>query len=208
MHLELYDPLNTSEINVAGRRVPLESDLTTPLAYALSQEELQDLDSSTAGLLNPAKAAKLQGLYMLQPYQPGKIPVLMVHGLWSSPITWMEMFNDLRGAPEIRDTYQFWFYLYPTGQPFWHSAAAMRKDLAEARQILDPQRRQPALDQMVLVGHSMGGLVSRLQTIDSGQQFWGTVSEKPFDVVQANYETKQDLARHVLLPARRRRCNA
>ena len=132
-------PLNTSEINVDGRSVPLESDLTTPLAYALNQKQLRNLDSSTAGLLNPAQTEKLQGLYMLEPYQPGKIPVLMIHGLWSSPITWMEMFNDLRGAPEIRDRYQFWFYLYPT-RP---AVLAQRRrncgsDLAEARQIIDP----------------------------------------------------------------------
>ena len=62
---------------------------------------------------------------MVQPYEPGKIPVLMVHGLWSTPMTWMEMFNDLRSQPEIRDHYQFWFYLYPTGQPFWLSAARL-----------------------------------------------------------------------------------
>ncbi len=194
VHLELYDPLNTSEINVGGRRVPLESDLTTPLAYALSQKELQALDSSTIGLLNPAQTAKLQGLYMLEPYQPGKIPVLMVHGLWSSPITWMEMFNDLRGSPEIRSRYQFWFYLYPTGQPFWNSAAQLREDLAEARRIIDPKHRQPALDQMVLVGHSMGGLLSRLQTIESGNEFWNVVSEKPFEAIKATPETRRELA--------------
>jgi hypothetical protein len=194
VHLELYDPLNTHEISVNGRRVPLESDLTTPLAYALNQPELQDLDSSTVGLLDPAKTAKLQGLYMLEPYQPGKIPVLMVHGLWSSPITWMEMFNDLRGSPEIRDRYQFWFYLYPTGQPFWYSAAQMRRDLAAAREIIDPQHKQVALDQMVLVGHSMGGLISRLQTIDSGNEFWNIVAEKPFDSVHASPETQAKLA--------------
>ena len=103
VHIELHDPLNTvGTSSVDGRGVPLESDLTTPLAYALNQKRLRNLDSSTAGLLDPAQTEKLQGLYMLEPYQPGKIPVLMVHGLWSSPITWMEMFNDLRRAPEIR----------------------------------------------------------------------------------------------------------
>lgn len=194
VHLELYDPLNTSEINIDGRLVPLESDLTTPLAYALNQKELRNLDSSTAGLLNPAKTEKLQGLYMLEPYHPGKIPVLMIHGLWSSPITWMEMFNDLRGAPEIRSRYQFWFYLYPTGQPFWRTALALRRDLALARQIIDREHRQPALDQMVLVGHSMGGLVAHLQTLDSRNDFWNIVSDRPFQLVKATDETKRDLA--------------
>ena len=109
---------------------------------------------------------------MVQPYEPGKIPVLMVHGLWSSPMTWMEMFNDLRSSPEIRRHYQFWFYLYPTGQPFWLSAAQLRHDLAEMRaSARSRSTSEPALDQMVLVGHSMGGLVSQLQTLDSGDDY-------------------------------------
>jgi pimeloyl-ACP methyl ester carboxylesterase len=194
VHVELHDPLNTSDISIDGRAVPLESDLTTPLAYSLDQKQLQPLDSSTAGLLNPAQTEKLQGLYMLEPYQPGKIPVLMIHGVWSSPITWMEMFNDLRGAPEIRNRYQFWFYLYPSGQPFWYSAATLRRDLAEARQTIDPYRRQSALDQMVLVGHSMGGLVAELQTLDSGNNFWNIISDKPFDMIKASPQVQRDLA--------------
>ncbi|MGD9721520.1 MAG: hypothetical protein AB7O59_06470 [Pirellulales bacterium] len=193
-YLELHDPLNTAEISVDGRRVPLESDLTTPLAYALNQDDLRNLDSSTVGLLNVAQTKKLQGLYMLEPYQPGKIPVIMIHGLWSSPITWMAMFNDLRGAPEIRNRYQFWFYLYPSGQPFWYSAADFRRDLAQARELLDPDHRQVALDQMVLVGHSMGGLLARLQTVESGNDFWNIVSKQPFQVVKASDETRQHLA--------------
>ncbi len=194
VHIELHDPLNCCELSVNNRSVPLESDLTTPLAYALNQKQLRSLDSSTAGLLDPAETVNLQGLYMLEPYQPGKIPVLMIHGIWSSPITWMEMFNDLRGAPEIRSRYQFWFYLYPSGQPFWYSAATLRKDLAEARAMIDPNRRQPALDQMVLVGHSMGGLIAHLQTIESRNDFWNIISEKPFELIKAPENVKKDLA--------------
>lgn len=196
--LELYDPLTTAEIVVCGRRVPLESDVTTPLAYYLSDPAFtKQIDISTLGLLQPEKAASVKGLYMLEPYSPDKIPVLMVHGLWSSPITWMEMFNDLRSSPELRDRYQFWFYLYPSGQPFWHSAAQLREDLAQLREALDPQRRAPALDQMVLVGHSMGGLVSRLQTIDSRDDYWHVLSEVPFDQIKGDPELKASLEKVV-----------
>ena len=76
---------------------------------------------------------------MLQPFQPNKIPVVMVHGLWSSPMTWMEMFNDLRSMPELSRNYQFWFYMYPTGQHFMLSAADMRRDMAEMRKVFDPK---------------------------------------------------------------------
>jgi hypothetical protein len=106
----------------------------------------------------------------------------------------MEMFNDLRSDPQIRNYYQFWFYLYPTGQPFWFSAAQMRQDLAEMREKLDPQGTCAALDQTVLVGHSMGGLVSKLQTVDSGNEFWATLSDKPFTELSADDELRNGLA--------------
>ncbi|MBX3424428.1 MAG: alpha/beta fold hydrolase [Pirellulales bacterium] len=192
--LELYDPLEATSVAVAEAKVPLETDLSTPLAHFLSQPALDDDRVSTLGLLKPEKVAQLTGLYMLEPYRPDKIPVVMVHGLWSSPVTWMEMFNDLRSDPYLRDYYQFWFYLYPTGQPFWYSAGRMREDLAVMRQTLDPARREPALDQMVLVGHSMGGLVSKLQTVDSRDAFWKTVSEKPFAELQAEEAQRKELA--------------
>jgi pimeloyl-ACP methyl ester carboxylesterase len=105
----------------------------------------------------------------------------------------MEMFNDLRSLPEIRNNYQFWFYLYPTGQPFWLSARALRNDLAEVRGALDPNRQEPALDQMVLVGHSMGGLVSELQTLHSGDDYWKLVSKEPLDQVKADADVREKL---------------
>jgi len=192
--LELYDPLDQPTVQIASAEVPLETDLSTPLAHTLSQPALDDSKLSTLGLLKPEKAKSLSGLYMLEPYQHDKIPVVMVHGLWSSPATWMEMFNDLRSDPQVREHYQFWFYLYPSGQPFWFSAAEMREDLAHMRQSLDPGKVYPALDQIVLVGHSMGGLVSKLQTVDSGNDFWNVLSEQPFAEVDADPEVLTGLA--------------
>jgi len=195
--LELYDPLEGCDIAVDNRLAPLETDFSTPLAYFLNSPSFKELDLSTSGLFNPGSehAMATRGLYMLEPYQPGKIPVLMVHGLWSSPLTWMEMFNDLRYTRELRNRYQFWFYMYPTGQPFWQTATQLREDLAQARAIVDPERRDVALDQMVLVGHSMGGLVSRWQTLESQDNFWHLVSQNKLDDLKAKPELKDGLAR-------------
>ncbi|HEY5315919.1 MAG TPA: alpha/beta fold hydrolase, partial [Pirellulales bacterium] len=189
--IELHDPLASPDILLGSRRVPLESDLSTPLAYFLNRPVFTRL--ADYGLLLPDRAQSLTGLYMLQPYQPEKIPVVLVHGLWSSPLTWTEMFNDLRSQPEINQHFQIWFYLYPTGQPFWTSATRMREDLARMRQVLDPDHREPALDQMVLVGHSMGGLIARLQTLNSREDFWHIESNSPFAVVQASAQVRQKL---------------
>jgi pimeloyl-ACP methyl ester carboxylesterase len=177
--LEFFDPLTANQIQLANHWVPLETDLTTPLAYFLDSPEYRKRNLATEGLLNPADLQDKRGLYMLEPYDPNRIPVLMVHGLWSSPTTWMDMFNDLRSFPEIRQRYQFWFYLYPSGQPFWISATQLRRDLLAMRDSFDKSRRDQSLDKMVLVGHSMGGLVSRMQTIDSGDDFWKIVSDNP-----------------------------
>ena len=200
--LEIHDPLVSSFATVGDRAVPLECDLTTPLASYLASPKQLAFSKGQKGLLDPEKLLEtipthsptrertLQGLYMLQPYDPAKIPVVMTHGLGSSPITWLEMYNSLRNVPEICDNYQFWFYFYPTGQPFWISAAQLRSDLRDLRETLDPEGDAPALDQTVLVGHSMGGLISRMQVAESGDRIWRRVSSVPLDDLDFDAETK------------------
>jgi pimeloyl-ACP methyl ester carboxylesterase len=189
--LELYNPLHKAAIEVCGRTVPLESDLTTPLAYFLGNTDLQSADF--LGFLKPDSLAAQTGIYLLEPYQPGKIPVLMVHGLLSSPLTWAPMFNDLRADPELRDRYQFWFYLYPTGPGYLQAAADLRHALHTLRAELDPRGTDLALEQMVMVGHSMGGLVSRLLTTDSGDDFFRLVSKRPLDKLPVDQTVRNEL---------------
>ena len=109
---------------------------------------------------------------MLEPYQPGKIPVVMVHGLLSSPLTWAPAFNELQADPELRKRFQFLVVFYPTGNSYIATAADLRRDLDKFREDIDPQHKDAALDDMVLIGHSMGGLISKLMTVDSGDDFW------------------------------------
>jgi pimeloyl-ACP methyl ester carboxylesterase len=130
---------------------------------------------------------------MLEPYQPGKIPVLLVHGLLSSPVTWAKLFNDLQAVPDIRRHFQFWGYLYPTGDSYFLTAADLRQRLADLRTELDPEHKDPALDKMVCVGHSMGGLVSKLLTVESGDSFWRVVSARPFESLKMEPATRQEL---------------
>lgn len=192
--LELHDPLASTDIELNSRLVPMQADLSTPLAYFLDNPKFREQTDSTVGLRDANKTQKYRGIYMLEPFDPNRIPVVMVHGLWSSPLTWMPMFNDLRSFRELRKNYQFWFYQYPTGQPFWVSATQLRSDLQSLRHDLDPQMQHQVLDNMVLVGHSMGGLLSRMQTIDSGNEFWSILSDEPFEKVKGDEEEKQRLA--------------
>lgn len=189
--LELYDPLHVQSITVADRTVPLESDLTTPLGYFLSRSNHAKWE--LMGLLRPEQLQDKIGLYMVQPYEPGKIPVVMVHGLWSSPMTWMQMFNDLRADPNLRDRYQFWFFLYPTGNPIPYSASELRVALEQARKTFDPEHKDAAFDDMVLVGHSMGGLLSKMMVQESDSELWHLVSKKPIDKLDLSPDERSKL---------------
>ncbi|MDB5353009.1 MAG: hypothetical protein JWN86_4256 [Planctomycetota bacterium] len=181
--LELLDPMRTDQVPFDGGARRLANDLTTPLSFYFTRLPLPQI--TQIGLLRPAVLEKQTGLYLLHPYERGKIPVVLVHGLWSSPDTWHRALNELRGDPALRERYQFWVYFYPTGDPFLYSATKLRQSLAEVRQTLDPELADPAFDQMVLVGHSMGGLLSRLMVVDSETTFWDTIANRPFSELQA-----------------------
>lgn len=177
--LELYNPLTIQSVKVGSRRVPLESDLTTPLAYYLAGAGLDT--AGYTGFLRPDWLGPRAGLHTLEPYEPGRIPVVLVHGLLGTPTTWAPLFNDLQADPVLRRRYQFWVYFYPTGNPFLLTASDLRRELGRMRKVLDPEGKDAALADMVLVGHSMGGLVARLLTIDGGDDFWRLVSGTPLE---------------------------
>ena len=163
--------------------MPLETDLTTPLAYFLSHTDLDGIEYT--GLLRADKVQDRAGIYMFEPYQPGKIPVVMVHGLLSSPLTWTPLFNDLRADPVLRQQLPVLVLSLPDRQSLPGDGGRPAPDAEPAAaRARSRSGATPALDQMVLVGHSMGGLVSRLMTVDSGDDFWHLVSTQPFDTAQ------------------------
>jgi pimeloyl-ACP methyl ester carboxylesterase len=189
--LELYNPRTIQAARLGGHAVPLEADLTTPIASFLDQYPADKL--AYTGFFRADKLRGSAGVKFLEPYQPGKIPVLLVHGLLSSPVTWAPMFNDLQADPALRERFQFWVYFYPTGDPYLATAADLRRGLDKLRSEIDPRHTDPALDQMVLVGHSMGGLVSHLQTVDGGDDFWRLVSDEPIQQVKAEDPVREQL---------------
>ena len=119
------------------------------------------------------------GLSPVRPYVRGKTPVVFVHGLWASPSCWRPMIEALAADPAIDGRFQFWTFGYATGNPIPHSAYLLRRDLDEARRRLDPGRTDPAFDRMVLIGHSMGGLICKMIAVDSGDRLWRVTSDHP-----------------------------
>jgi pimeloyl-ACP methyl ester carboxylesterase len=106
--------------------------------------------------------------------------------------------NDLRGDPELRKRYQFWMFFYSTGNPILASGARFRKSLSDLRTQLDPEGKDAAFDRMVLIGHSMGGLLSRLAIASSGQTLWNTASKVPPEQIEMDPQLK-DLMMQALI---------
>lgn len=175
--MTFYNPLLIDSVLLGGREVPLEADYSTSLGVLLSELKAKDVD--LMGIFAAKDEIDETGIYMLEPYHEDQIPVVMVHGLMSYPSTWVQMFNDLRGDPELRKKYQFWFYLYPTGLPILYSASLLRDELNAIRAKFDPDGTNPNFNKMVVIGHSMGGLLTRLLIADSGSLFWDGTFTKP-----------------------------
>lgn len=173
--LSFHDPLAEEAVSFYGRTVPLAADFTVPLAVMLQETDPQKHELSR--VLNPEKYAHTAAIERLQPYDPNKTVVLVIHGLKDSNATWTPMINTLRGDPVIRKHYQFWFYSYPTGYPYPYTAAILREELDAV------EKRFPKLKPMVVIGHSMGGCISRLLLTDSGNELWMKIFGRPPDEV-------------------------
>ena len=169
--IRFEDPLSTETVRFNGRTTPLAADFTVPLAVMLDREDPKKLE--LARLLRPGKYEETARISRLQPYDPSKTVVLCVHGLMDSPATWAPLINSLRADPEVRRRYQFWFYSYPSGYPYPHSAAILRQQLDAA------QQRFPLKRKMVVIGHSMGGMISRLLITDSRDRVWNALFDHP-----------------------------
>ncbi len=162
--VDLVDPFANRNVTIGGRTLPLHADFNSPVAYILSKERIDEL--GLARLINPARYDDTARLNAVQPYDPDKIPVLLVHGLQDTPASFAPMYFGLMDDPAIRDRFQFWAFSYPSGYPYPMPASILRDELDRMRQL------HPDHKDIVIIGHSMGGLISRLMVTDVGDRIW------------------------------------
>ena len=169
--LHALDPLLHTDIALGSFNVPLAANYTAGYGVWLAQSgfagnSLRTLFGMKAGLERPH-------LFLLQPYDPQRRVLLLIHGLASSPEAWVTLGNDVLGDEALRKHYQIWLMYYPTNLPLAYNHMAVRATVLRALNHLDPERDDPASRQMVLVGHSMGGVISRLMvSTTQGDRLW------------------------------------
>jgi hypothetical protein len=166
--LTLLDPSVRKTARLAGTERPLAADFSAPLAAYPQGSELWN---GLMGVLHVEQTMKTIGLFMFRPYNPDRIPVIFVHGLASTPRMWRRVINDLETDPEFRSRYQCWLFSYPTGNPPAYSAMRLRQELASI------ERSYPRSRPYVLIGHSMGGLLSRMQVTTLTRDSWNVIGK-------------------------------
>jgi pimeloyl-ACP methyl ester carboxylesterase len=190
--LTLEQPIRREKVEIQGREVPLEAETTASLAYALAESPVWQRE--IWGFLQRITAIpKGTQLAALQPYRPGRIPVVLVHGTASSPGRWAQMINELANDRRIGPRVQFWLFMYDTGNPIGYSAMLLRESLKDLVQGLDPDGKDPALRDMVVIGHSQGGLLTKMAAIDTGDRLWREVSDEPLDELDIDPEQREEI---------------
>jgi pimeloyl-ACP methyl ester carboxylesterase len=194
--LEVHVPEMSNTVDIAGRPVPLEAEPTAVFAYSLAaspiwgQEYTRFFEAISFG-------SDQSQLYATVPHRRGRIPVVFVHGTASSFGRWAEMYNRLASDSRLRARYEFWFFSYDSGSPIPWSAMLLRESLQRAVRLLDPDGTDPGIQQMVVIGHSQGGLLTKMTVIDSGTRFWDMDFRRPLDSLDVSPDTR-DLLERVL----------
>jgi pimeloyl-ACP methyl ester carboxylesterase len=182
-------------IEVGGARVPLERETTSWLAYTLEGSPVWDFELAGFRSGDFLPGGVEPRLWVLRPPSSDRIPVVFVHGTASSPARWAEMLNELVNDPAIAPHYQPWLFIYNTGNPIAYSGGLLVRSLRDLVARIDPDGRSEALRKTVVIGHSQGGLLTKLTAVDSGTRFWDNVSKKPVDQLDLAPETREILQR-------------
>ncbi|MCC4597644.1 alpha/beta fold hydrolase [Xanthomonas campestris pv. phormiicola] len=165
-----YDPYRDGEVTVHGQRLPLAANFTA--AYGLWLARSGFAKQSLRSMLGRQYGIEQPHLYLMQPYDPNRRIVLMLHGLASSPEAWVNVANEIMGDERLRRHYQIWQVYYPTNMPIAWNRAQIETLLQQTLHNFDPQGQAAASKHMVLIGHSMGGVIARLLVSSSGDRIW------------------------------------
>jgi len=197
--LEFYTPDSARTVKLAGIDVPIEYETTAALALTLEDSPVWDFEIAgfRSGDFTIAEGDLRQGLVMLQPHRTGRMPLVLVHGTASSPARWAELINELQNDPRFWQNYEIWLFMYNTGNPIAYSALLLRDALTGLVSELDPTGTDAGLKNMVVMGHSQGGLLTKMTVIDSGMVLWPfRVAPEKLDV---SAETRDLLTRALII---------
>jgi pimeloyl-ACP methyl ester carboxylesterase len=194
----LRNPLIEDSFALGDRALPLAADFSAPLAVIMRGGN--EIISGIDGFFNADERLVHSGLLLLEPYDPDRIPVIFIHGLFSVPMIWRDLIPGMASDPEISKRYQFMLFTYPSSFPMIESAELLRDQIAALRALYDPSGRDPLSRNLVVVGHSMGGVLARSLVTEFGDHLWKQYSDVPLEAVDASPAEKETIRRLIYFP--------
>ncbi|RZF29724.1 alpha/beta hydrolase [Paraburkholderia sp. UYCP14C] len=174
--LSVYDPYRDASVERHGQTVPLSANFSAGYGIWLARSGFAG--QSLRALFGRARGIDAPRIYMMQPFDPNRRIILMLHGLASSPEAWVNVANDIQGDEVLRQHFQVWQVYYPTNAPILVNLIRIRRATQQTLAHFDPDGTAPASRGMVLIGHSMGGVIARLLVSTSGDALWETFTDK------------------------------
>lgn len=168
LYLEAYPADRTESVVIRGQRVPLAANFTA--AYGMWLAESGFATQSLRTLFGRGEGITEPHIYMMQPYDPDKRVLFLLHGLASSPEAWVNLVNEVTGDRMLREHYQVWSVYYPTNAPVALNRYTISRALNRTLAHFDPKGTAAASHNMVFIGHSMGGILARLMLSEPGDR--------------------------------------
>ena len=188
--IKVYDPYSVEKVEIAGKPYSLAANFSAPYGLWLAENNLGAAAYLT--LIDRDQHLAMPHLYMLEPYNPNKKIIVLVHGLASSPEAWIAVTNDIMGDAILREHYQVWQIFYSTNMPILESRFQIYALLKQAFGSLNP--KDAAAQDAVLIGHSMGGIISRLLVSDAD------ISKQALELMNNRQQTR--LRKHPVIGER------
>ncbi len=177
--------------------LPLVKNFRLPFDYVKKRED--NLIVSLLALIDPVGWSERRGFYLATKYDPEKIPLIFIHGLLSNPIDFTNLASAIASEPDLWDKYQFWYYFYPTGDPWVATAAHFREDFRTLVKTLDPNKDDhPLRHETTIIAHSMGGLISRLSLSENPELLYQQYFNRPLDEIRLLPYQKKRLRQQLL----------
>lgn len=200
LDIHLYNPYQSESVNILDNDYPLAGNFSAGYGLWLAENQLDGV--GYLNLITRQPDASLPKLFMLEPYDPNKRVLIMLHGLASSPATWVNLTNDILNDDKLRDNYQVWQIFYPTNLPILENRYQIQRLINATYDQTDPTGQNRASKNSVIISHSMGAIIARMMLSDDNlaknldklndeDKLSGSEKRKIRDALKASYAEDQ-----------------
>lgn len=156
LKMRVFDPNKVEKVQIANHVFDLAANFSAPYGLWLANDKMGSLGLYT--LLGKENQSFITPrLFMLEPYNPNKKLMIMIHGLASSPEAWGSLSNDIMRDKRLKDHYQVWQVFYSTNLPILENRYQIYHLLEQSFAQIQHKYPKHKIQDTLLIGHSIMG---------------------------------------------------